>query len=104
MIVRTGLAVLDRDGMDALTMRKVAQELDTGSASLYVYVRNRDDLLTAMLDEALAAVSLSLPEPGRGRGASDSPRSSRPASRRWAATRGSRSSRWAASPPATTPC
>lgn len=56
LIVRTGLKVLDRDGMDALTMRRVAQELDTGAASLYVYVRNREDLLTAMLDEALADV------------------------------------------------
>ena len=39
-------------------MRKLAQELDTGAASLYVYVKNRDDLLTAMLDEALAEVPL----------------------------------------------
>jgi AcrR family transcriptional regulator len=56
VIVTTGLDVLDRDGMDALTMRRVAQELDTGAASLYVYVTNRDDLLTAMLDHALADV------------------------------------------------
>jgi AcrR family transcriptional regulator len=56
VIVRTGLTVLDRDGMDALTMRKVAQELDTGAASLYVYVKNREDLLVAMLDEAIADV------------------------------------------------
>lgn len=39
-------------------MRKVAQEMDTGAASLYVYVKNRDDLLAAMLDEALADVPL----------------------------------------------
>lgn len=58
LIVRTGLAVLDRDGLDALTMRRVGQELDTGAASLYVYVANREDLLEAMLDEALAEVSL----------------------------------------------
>lgn len=57
-IVRTGLAVLDRDGLDALTMRRVAKELDTGPASLYVYVANRDDLMAAMLDEALALVPL----------------------------------------------
>jgi AcrR family transcriptional regulator len=62
VIVETGLAVLDRDGMDALTMRRVAQELDTGAASLYVYVTNRDDLLAAMLDHALAGVS---PRPSR---------------------------------------
>jgi AcrR family transcriptional regulator len=62
VIVRTGLQVLDRDGLDALTMRRVAQELDTGPASLYVYVTNRDDLMAAMLDEALGQVEL--PEEG----------------------------------------
>ncbi|MFI6638787.1 TetR/AcrR family transcriptional regulator [Streptomyces sp. NPDC050504] len=61
VIVRTGLAVLDRDGLDALTMRRVAKELDTGPASLYVYVANRDDLMAAMLDEVLARVPLDAP-------------------------------------------
>ncbi|MCP2311861.1 TetR/AcrR family transcriptional regulator [Kitasatospora paracochleata] len=58
VIVRTGLDILDRDGLDALTMRRVAKELDTGPASLYVYVANRDDLMAAMLDEALGRVPL----------------------------------------------
>ncbi|GHC60271.1 TetR/AcrR family transcriptional regulator [Streptomyces flavofungini] len=58
VIVRTGLEILDRDGLDALTMRRVAKELDTGPASLYVYVAHRDDLMTAMLDAALAQVPL----------------------------------------------
>jgi AcrR family transcriptional regulator len=58
VIVRTGLQVLDREGLDALTMRRVAQVLDTGAASLYVYVKNRDDLMAAMLDEALSRVAL----------------------------------------------
>ncbi|MFD8993508.1 TetR/AcrR family transcriptional regulator [Streptomyces abikoensis] len=58
IIVRTGLEILDRDGLDALTMRRVAKELDTGPASLYVYVANRDDLMAAMLDEALTQVPL----------------------------------------------
>ena len=56
LIVETGLRILDEDGMDALTMRRVGQELDTGAASLYVYVKNRDDLLDAMLDRALGDV------------------------------------------------
>lgn len=56
LVVTTGLAVLDRDGLDALTMRRVAQELDTGAASLYVYVANREDLLAAMLEHALGEV------------------------------------------------
>ena len=56
LIVETGLRILDEHGMDALTMRRVGQELDTGAASLYVYVKNRDDLLDAMLDRALGDV------------------------------------------------
>lgn len=64
LVVRTGLTVLDRDGIDALTMRRVGQELDTGAASLYVYVANRDDLLTAMLDEALVDVWRAVTVPG----------------------------------------
>lgn len=55
-IIRAGLRILDRDGLDALTMRRVAQELDTGAASLYVYVKDRDDLMAAMLDESLGRV------------------------------------------------
>ncbi|MET4782271.1 TetR/AcrR family transcriptional regulator [Glaciihabitans sp. UYNi722] len=55
-IVQAGLAILDRSGIVELTMRRVAQELDTGAASLYVYVKNRDDLLLAMLDEAMGSV------------------------------------------------
>ncbi|WP_454199700.1 TetR/AcrR family transcriptional regulator [Nocardia sp. Marseille-Q1738] len=59
VIVETGLRILDRDGAAALTMRRVAQDLDTGAASLYVYVANRDDLMAAMLDHVLGTV----PEP-----------------------------------------
>ncbi|MEV0348334.1 TetR/AcrR family transcriptional regulator C-terminal domain-containing protein [Nonomuraea sp. NPDC050680] len=55
-IIEAGLRILDRDGLEALTMRRVAQELDTGAASLYVYVKDRDDLMAAMLDEALGRV------------------------------------------------
>ena len=57
VIVETGLRILDRDGLAALTMRRVAQDLDTGAASLYVYVANRDDLMAAMLDHVLGSVA-----------------------------------------------
>ncbi|WP_433726346.1 TetR/AcrR family transcriptional regulator [Nocardia sp. CA-129566] len=59
VIIETGLRILDRDGLAALTMRRVAQDLDTGAASLYVYIANRDDLMAAMLDHVLGTV----PEP-----------------------------------------
>ncbi|MEV0706190.1 TetR/AcrR family transcriptional regulator [Nocardia aurea] len=57
VIIDTGLRVLDAEGLAALTMRRVAQELDTGAASLYVYVANRDDLMAAMLDHVLGSAA-----------------------------------------------
>lgn len=58
VIVTTALRILDRDGVDSLTMRRVAQELDTGAASLYVYVKKRDDLMSAILDTVMGEVVL----------------------------------------------
>jgi AcrR family transcriptional regulator len=48
-------------------MRRVATELDTGAASLYVYVRNRDELLIAMLDRATRSIALLEPDPEQWR-------------------------------------
>jgi AcrR family transcriptional regulator len=56
-IVAAALGVADRDGLDAVSMRRVAEELDTGASALYVYVKNRDDLLGAMFDQAMAGVA-----------------------------------------------
>ncbi len=57
-VVEAGLRVLRREGLDAVTMRKVAAELDTGPASLYVYVAQREELLRLMLDAVVATVPL----------------------------------------------
>ncbi|WP_327279339.1 TetR/AcrR family transcriptional regulator [Streptomyces sp. NBC_01205] len=57
-VIDAGLRVLRREGFDAVTMRKVAAELDTGPASLYVYVAQREELLRLMLDAAVATVPL----------------------------------------------
>ena len=56
-IVAAALAIADRDGLDAVSMRRVAEELDTGASALYVYIDNRDDLLGAMFDHAMAPVA-----------------------------------------------
>jgi AcrR family transcriptional regulator len=61
-VLRAGLGVLRAKGIDAVTMRAVAAELDTGPASLYVYVANRQDLLDQMFDAVAASVDLG-PEP-----------------------------------------
>jgi AcrR family transcriptional regulator len=60
-IVRAALRVLDREGLDGLSMRRVAEELDTGPASLYAHVRNKGELLDLVLDHVMG--SLRLPEP-----------------------------------------
>ena len=66
-IVDAALAILQSDGLEAVTMRRVAAALDTGAASLYVYVSGREGLLQAMLDRVTAAIELEAPDPSRWR-------------------------------------
>jgi AcrR family transcriptional regulator len=51
------------DGLRKVTMRRLAQELDTGPASLYVYVRDTAELHAAVLDELLGTIK---PAPAKG--------------------------------------
>ncbi|MCQ4207450.1 TetR/AcrR family transcriptional regulator [Streptomyces longispororuber] len=60
-IVDTAVRLMESDGLQRVTMRRLAQELDTGPASLYVYVANTDDLHAAMLERLLGAVELTPP-------------------------------------------
>ena len=66
-IVDAALAILRSEGLEAVTMRRVAAALDTGPASLYVYVSGREGLLQAMLDRVIATIELEHPEPSRWR-------------------------------------
>jgi AcrR family transcriptional regulator len=66
-VVDAALAILKSDGLDAVTMRRVAAALDTGAASLYVYVSGREGLLQAMLDRVTATIKLEPPDPSRWR-------------------------------------
>ncbi len=50
-IVRTAIAIADAEGLPALSMRRVAADLGSGTASLYRYVASRVDLLDLMIDE-----------------------------------------------------
>ena len=58
-IVATAVALMRTEGLQRVTMRRLAQELDTGPASLYVYVANTAELHAAILEELLGAVDLS---------------------------------------------
>ena len=53
-IAAAALDVADRDGFDALTMRRLAAELGVGTMTLYRYVRNKDELVALMHDRLMA--------------------------------------------------
>lgn len=57
-VIAAALALVDEIGCSAVTMRRVAQALDTGPASLYVYVADRDELMASVYDLALGQVDL----------------------------------------------
>ncbi|MGW0916569.1 TetR/AcrR family transcriptional regulator [Streptomyces sp. NPDC002784] len=57
-IVDTAVQVMRAEGLDKVTMRRLAKELDTGPASLYVYVANTAELHAAVLDALLGEVDL----------------------------------------------
>jgi AcrR family transcriptional regulator len=66
-MVAAGLAIADLEGLDAVTMRRVARRLDTSASALYVYLRDRDDLLDAMFDQVMAPVAQAALPPGSWR-------------------------------------
>jgi AcrR family transcriptional regulator len=66
-IIDVALTILRAEGLNKVTMRRIAEALDTGPASLYVYVRNTADLHAQILDALLATVSESLPTEGTWR-------------------------------------
>ncbi|HKS47615.1 MAG TPA: TetR/AcrR family transcriptional regulator [Amycolatopsis sp.] len=67
LIVRTALDILVGEGIDAVTMRRVAHELGTGPASLYAHVANKSELHDLMYDRALGAVEPPKPDARRWR-------------------------------------
>jgi AcrR family transcriptional regulator len=60
-ITAAAVAVADADGLDAVSMRRVAAGLGTGAASLYRYVSTREDLIDLMIDSTAAEYSLAAP-------------------------------------------
>jgi AcrR family transcriptional regulator len=59
-VLRTAIDLADREGIGALTMRRLAQELGIEAMSLYHYVRGKDDILAGMVD--LVTSEIPLPE------------------------------------------
>jgi AcrR family transcriptional regulator len=63
-IIDAALTILRDEGLNKVTMRRIAAALDTGPASLYVYVRNTADLHAQILDSLLGPVTPPPPEAG----------------------------------------
>nr|WP_232541562.1 TetR/AcrR family transcriptional regulator C-terminal domain-containing protein [Nocardia bovistercoris] len=60
-LAAAAIAVIDRDGLPALTMRAVAKELRVATMALYRYVTDRDHLEILVVDRVLEGVDLTLP-------------------------------------------
>src|SRR4051812_45939995 len=66
-IVAAALEIARTEGVEALSMRRVAQALDTGPASLYVYVADRDELQQLVFDAAIGTIQIDPIDPIRWR-------------------------------------
>src|SRR5579864_8627740 len=53
------IELADRDGIESISMRKLAQELGVEAMSLYTHVRNKDDLLAGMADAVISQIPVS---------------------------------------------
>ena len=62
-IVDAALRVVDREGSSGLSMRRVAEELGTGPASLYWHVPSKDALIDLVIDRVAAEVPIPEPDP-----------------------------------------
>ena len=61
-VLRAALAVADDGGLEALTMQRIAEQVDAEAMSLYRHVRNKEDLLDGLVDIVYA--EMELPRPG----------------------------------------
>jgi AcrR family transcriptional regulator len=65
VIVSAAVELLDREGLAALNMRRLAEKLGTGAASLYWHVGSKDGLLDLVLDQIIGEQQVPDPEPER---------------------------------------
>jgi len=66
-IAATALDLVDRDGLEALSMRRLADELGVGTMTLYGYFRSKAELLDALMDASLGTGDGELPDSGTWR-------------------------------------
>ncbi|MGD9696324.1 MAG: TetR/AcrR family transcriptional regulator [Thermoleophilia bacterium] len=66
-IVDAAVAVLRRDGVEAMSMRAVASELGAGAGALYGHVSGKEELIELLIDRVMAEIELPDPDPARWR-------------------------------------
>ena len=64
-IAKAALAIVDAEGLENLSMRRLAQELGTGPASLYAHVSGKDELLALLIDLVAGDMERVEPDPER---------------------------------------
>jgi AcrR family transcriptional regulator len=64
-VIGTALAIVDRDGLDALTMRALGRALEVDPMAVYNHLPNKAAVLDGVVEAVLAEVALD-PEPGLG--------------------------------------
>jgi AcrR family transcriptional regulator len=57
-VLDAAVALAQREGLESLTMRRLADELGVGVMSLYYYVPNKDELITGMVDVVFSEIEL----------------------------------------------
>jgi AcrR family transcriptional regulator len=65
VITDAALAIVDADGMDGLSMRRLAERLGTGPASLYAHVSGKPELLQLLIDRVAGEAPQIVPDPER---------------------------------------
>lgn len=59
-LIETGIKILDREGYEAFSLRKVAKECDVSQTAPYRHFRDKDDLLQAIIMHVMEEFNLSL--------------------------------------------
>jgi TetR/AcrR family transcriptional regulator, tetracycline repressor protein len=63
-VLRAALDLVDREGVEALTMRRLGSELGVEAMSLYGYVENKQDLIEGVVEQVFREMPLIGPGPG----------------------------------------
>jgi len=64
-IIEAGLRIVTDEGIDALSMRRIAAVFHTSASSLYAHVANKEELLQLMFDHICGDAELPEPDPER---------------------------------------